>query len=258
MLKYRSFPKNNNHINVGITLFVILVLTLIVTLIWQKSKPTPVSREAELIPTTSNEQDSVIAEEVLKSNNERKINIDDLPIVPEGWQRYVNEELGFSVNYPEGWFVKDYQARNYYADTANAFIGFDPFQAYPRGPEWMVYRYEIKDNSREKLDLLISQDVKNYHPSQVTISQVEFNDYSAVKVNKKKYDNDVISISLYIIYNNYIYSIRTGDYSQVTTDIEIEENVEGATSYKNRLILFKELSEKKYHDLFLESFRIIE
>ncbi|MBU4480139.1 hypothetical protein KKG48_01695 [Patescibacteria group bacterium] len=165
----------------------------------------------------------------------------------EGWQTYRNEELGFEVQYPEGWFVKDYQKNN---PKSSPSIGFDSWKNNPDGSIWRINRYNrTVDSDEDQIENLIMQYIRNYDESAIKRNDITFNTYSATEVIIES-DRGVIGISVYITYKQYIYVVHVEDYSNVNPE-------EMSWPYDERYGLLKQLG-NEYPETFLNSFRFID
>jgi hypothetical protein len=239
-------------ITIGI-LFGLVVVVVVAIIAFSPEK-------REMVLDAPDWQTSTVPENVADPDSSKVVDVKDLPLESiDGWQRYVNEELGFSANYPEGWFVRDYWKDPRPKPSLASTVGFDPWERYHGGSEWRVTCHEnTKGNIQDQVELLISQEIRNYDPSMITREESEVDGYQAIKISTVDESRNITWISVYIIHNNYVYTIVTSDYSQVVIDeIEVDPYGEGGTALRDRSILFKEISEKGYPDMFLGSFRIL-
>lgn len=164
----------------------------------------------------------------------------------EGWQTYRNEELGFEVQYPEGWFVKDYRINN---PRNSPSIGFDPWESNPGGTVWDVRRRDGDGEtaSEQLTEILITPTDERYV---VEKKEIVYGGYPAVKVVSKHIESAVTALAIVIPSGKYIYTIRAEDY----TNIDPEKM---SWPYNKKLTLLKQLG-NEYPEIFLNSFRFID
>ncbi len=167
-----------------------------------------------------------------------------------GWQMYRNEELGFEVQYPEGWFTRDYQKNNPKLKNSPR-IGFDPWESNPGGSIWSVSRSNATDTSSEQLVKILAttSDDERYD---VEKREILYGGYSAIEIISRHIERNIITLSVVIPRGQYVYSIRAEDYS--ASNINPEEM---SWPYKEKLVLLKQLGED-YPKIFLKSFRFID
>lgn len=214
-----------------------------------------------MLQSAPDEQTNVVVpSDIADPYESNLIKIEDLPPQPlAGWQTYVNKELGFSVNYPEEWHTRDYWKDPRPEPSPFNTVGFDPWERNPGGTEWTVTREDATGTPEEQLkDILISSSSDARY--EVTKTEITHGVYPAVyttTINNES-ETGIVVKTIVIPRGQYIYSVSTTDHSQVVVDTETKPYYEGEVMYRSRQILFKDLSEKGYPEIFLDSFRILE
>ncbi len=92
----------------------------------------------------------------------------------EGWQTFRSEELGFEVQYPEGWFVKEY--------FDDQIVSFGPGWSRPGGGLWSVL-IDISDNTPEmEIDNFILDQNESHVADRSSIKNINISGYPAISI----------------------------------------------------------------------------
>jgi len=89
----------------------------------------------------------------------------------EGWQTFRSEELGFEVQYPEGWFVKEY--------SDDQIVSFGPGWSRPGGGLWHV-NIGMSENLEDEVEKFISNQNEYHTVDRNSIKNIEIDEYSAI------------------------------------------------------------------------------
>ncbi len=90
----------------------------------------------------------------------------------EGWQTFRSEELGFEVQYPEGWFVKERSEQR---------VSFGPGWSRPGGGLWHVVVKNTDKTLEDETDNLISMSQGKYDTvNRNSIKDVKIDRYDGI------------------------------------------------------------------------------
>ncbi|MBU4480137.1 hypothetical protein KKG48_01685 [Patescibacteria group bacterium] len=95
----------------------------------------------------------------------------EMPKKIEGRQTYRNEELGFEVQYPEGWFVKEYKSE---------MVSFGPGWSRPGGGLWRVIIGMSENTPENEVEDFISNQNKSHTTNRSSIKNIEISGYPAI------------------------------------------------------------------------------